>query len=163
MVSGWHITHLPVRVSGASRVWRIVDEVVVSWSEFRVEGFLLTPRPFRVLFIPGDAGVTVSTLGIEISERKTAERRSKHWRREVLKKQQQFKNRPVVDQTGRLHGRLKDFLFDERTLQLTHLIVSRGLMGDLLSGAYLVPVGEVTEMEPAAIKIFVPGEPFPMR
>lgn len=164
MVSGWHIVHLPVRLRGSTRTWQVVDEVVVSWKELRVEGFLLAPRPFGSWFLAGDDRIVrVTATGLEVPSVQAAQRMTRRWRRQTVAAQRAYRNGAVVDQWGRLHGRLKDFFFDEKSLSLTFLVVSRGIVGDLLSGARLVPVSEVTEIQPGTIKIYAPGEPFPMR
>ena len=160
MISGWHITHLPIWVAGRERPWRIVEDVVVNWEDFSVEGFLLPRRPFYALFVPGGAGARVSNLGVEIATRSMVERRPRHWRRDVVARQKHLKKMPVVDTLGILQGRLRDFLFDEKSLRVTHLVISWGVLGDLLTGALVVPVQEVLEMGGDRIKIYAPGEPF---
>jgi len=159
MVSGWHVTHLPVREVGRERTWRVVDEVIVAWEELVVDGFLLSSGPFRASYLSGTSDTRVTAMGIEILSRQCVERRTRRWRKDVLRRQQAMKNRTVVDQTGRIRGRIKDFLFDEKTLAITHLVVSRGVVGDLLSGAYMVSVKQLTDMVGETIKIYVAGEP----
>ena len=160
MISRWHITHLPIWVSGRERPWNVVEDVVVNWEDFSVEGFLLPRRPFGALFIPSGTGARVTNLGVEITTRSAVERRPRRWRREVLGRDKLLKNRPVVDTLGILQGRFRDYLFDEKSLKVTHLVISRGVLGDLLSGALVVPVPEVLEMGGDRIKIYAPGEPF---
>lgn len=163
MVSGWHMAHLPVRVAGSERRWHIIDEVVVSWEEFRLSGFLMAPRPFFVGFLPAHTpDLAVTPTGIEVRSRSVVQRCPRGWRRAVVKEQRRAKNRAVVDQWGRLQGRMKDFMFDERSLAVTYLVVSRGIVGDLISGALMVAVDQVTEVQDQVIKIIVPGEPFSM-
>lgn len=163
MLSSWHLTHLPVRVKGRARPWQVVDEVVVSWQDLVIDGFLLMPRPFRSPFVPSQSRIQVTAMGIEMQDRREVQWKSRRWRRQVLAEQKLFQNRPVVDETGRLYGRLKDVLFDESTFRITHLMVSRGILGDLLSGAFVVPAAEVLEIDGEAVKIYAPGAPFSMR
>ncbi|NMP22487.1 PRC-barrel domain-containing protein [Sulfobacillus harzensis] len=161
MVSGWHVTHLPVRLAGQHHARQLVEEVVVSWDELRVTGFVLTPRLLSSWFLIADEEtVSVSTTGVVAASRQPLERRTRRWRKQVVRMQRSMRGRPVVDQWGRLQGRLKDVLFDESSFRLVSLVVSRGILGDLLSGALIVPISELTEVAPGAIKISAPGEPF---
>lgn len=164
MLSAWDITRLPIKIDGRQQGRRLVEGLVVSWEESRIEGFVLTPRLFSAWFVPAhEKSVGVTAMGLEVLRPRALERRSRGWHRSAMREQARIRNRPVVDQWGRLHGRLKDVIFDEKSFRLTALVVSRGVVGDLLSGAVLVPIPEVTEIGPEAIKIYAPGEPFSMR
>lgn len=164
MLSVWHVTHLPVRVTGEQRIRRLVEDVVVSWEEPRVEGFILSPRLFSSWYLPADAErMVVSEMGIETLRWDGVERRTRRWTKHHEGVLGRLRNRPVVDQEGRLCGRLKDLIFSEHTFRVEALVVSRGILGDLLSGTVLVPTGDVTEIGGEAIKIYAHGEPFSMR
>ena len=158
MISGWHVTRLPVRVVGSTHSWRVVEEVVVSWPELAIEGFLLASRPFRPLFLPTTDALAVTPFGLEIVSPDQVVRRNRSWRKHVIGLQRQYKNRPVVDERGVVQGRLKDFLFDEGSMRLTHLIVSRGILGDLISGALVIPVKAIRDLTHNTIKIQASGE-----
>ncbi len=160
MISGWHITHLPIWVAGRERPWRTVEDVVVNWDDLSIEGFLLPRRPFYALFVPCGPEARVTNVGVEIARRSLVERRPRSWRREVVGRQKRLKNLLVVDTLGILQGRFRDYLFDEKSLKVTHLVVSRGVLGDLISGALVVPMQEVLEIAGDRIKIYAPGEPF---
>lgn len=164
MLSAWHIIHLPVKINGRRQDRRLIESLVVSWEESRIEGFVLSPRLFSTWFLPADErSVRVTAMGVDVRHLAVLERRSRGWHRSVMREQARIRNRPVVDQWGRLHGRFKDVIFDEKSFRVTALVVSRGVVGDLLSGAVLVPIAEVTEIGAEAIKIYAPGEPFSMR
>ncbi len=163
MLTGWHVAHLPVRLTGKPRVWQRIHEVVVSWPELAIEGFLLTPRPFYAPFVPSRATFRLTGLGLELADAFQVVHKSWRWRRDVLRRNQAFMKRPVSDMSGHLYGRLNDVIFDEMTLKVTHLVVSRGILGDLLFGALIVPDAQISQVSPAAIKIHPPGAPFSMR
>jgi sporulation protein YlmC with PRC-barrel domain len=163
MLSGWHMTHLPVRIRPRSHPWKVVDEVVVSWPTLTVEGFALVPRIFGTPFLGHGDAVVVTTLGIEIKDKRQVQVKSRRWRMEALRRDQQFRRRPVIDQTGQLCGRVLDFLFDEQTWHVTHLIVSRGILGDLVQGALIVPIADIMEMGGQVIKISRTGAPLSER
>lgn len=163
MVSGWHVAHLPVRVSGEQRVRQMVDKALVSWPDLRIVGFLLMPRPLQIPFVPAQASFKLTGLGLEIRSFGETQRKTRRWRRDMLRQQRAYFGLPVVDSTGRFYGRLKDVLFDERTLHVTHLVVSRGVLGDLMSGALVVAVPDVVTVEVGEIKIQPSRAPFSMR
>ncbi len=164
MLSAWHIIHLPVKINGRRQDRRLVEGLIVSWAESRIEGFVLTPRLFSACFVPADEkSVGVTAMGLDVFRPAVLERRARRWHKSTMREQARMRNRPVVDQWGRLHGRFKDVIFDEKSFRVTALVVSRGVVGDLLSGAVLVPIAEVTEIGAEAIKIYAPGEPFSMR
>jgi uncharacterized protein YrrD len=81
----------------------------------------------------------------------------------MLRQQRAYLGLPVVDLTGRFYGRLTDVLFDERTLHVTHLVVSRGVLGDLMAGALVVAAQAVLNVEVGEIKIQPSRAPFSMR
>lgn len=160
MLSGWHVAHLPVRLMGRPRVWQMIDQVVVSWPELELDGFLLMPRPLYVPFVPAHATFRLTGMGLELAGTAQVQRRSRRWRRHLLQRHRTFMNQPVTDSGGRLHGRLKDIIFDETTMHVTHVVVSRGVLGDLLSGSLVLPASDVTQITAAAVKIQAPGAPF---
>ncbi|PSR24111.1 MAG: hypothetical protein C7B45_00410 [Sulfobacillus acidophilus] len=163
MVSGWHVAHLPVRVAGDKRVRQMVDQVLVSWPDLRILGFLLTSRPFQIPFVPVQAAFKLTGVGLEIRSFGETQLKSRRWRRDMLGLQKAYWGLPVVDLTGRFYGRLKDVLFDERTLHVTHLIVSRGVLGDLMEGAMVVRAQDVLDVARGEIKIQPSRAPFSMR
>lgn len=163
MLSGWHVAHLPVRINGKSRAYQLVDRVVVSWPELRIEGFLLTPRPFSTPFLEAHASYVLTDFGVAVAQAGEISRRTRRWRRDVLRRERRYHGLAVFDAAGNLQGRLKDVLFDERTLTITHLVVSRGVLGDLLSGALIVSRNEVLALDQEGVKIRHGREPLSMR
>lgn len=153
MLSAWHVSHLPVWVEGQAQPVQVIDRVVVSWSELVVEGFLLTPTFFRTLFVPADASFRMTDFGMVVAGRADFVHKTRRWRRETMKRQQGYYNRPVLDCSGRSWGPLKDVLFNESSLRVTHLVVSRGVLGDLLSGALVVAREDVVDLSVQGIKI----------
>ncbi len=163
MLSGWHVSHLPVKLVGSMRKWQVIDQVVVSWEELEIEGFLLMPRPFYIPFVPSSAVFQLSGMGLVLPDPRQISRRSRSWRRKVMKRQRVWMGLAVFDEGGRLLGRVQDVLFDEETLQITHVVISRGLLGDLLWGALAVSRQDVIELAPSAIKIRAARAPFTVR
>ncbi|MCY0877764.1 MAG: PRC-barrel domain-containing protein [Firmicutes bacterium] len=160
MLSGWHMTHLPVRVRSRPHPWKVVDEVIVSWATLTVEGFVLVPRLFGIPLITRDDRVFLTSLGIEIEDKRQVQMKSRRWKTQAVRRDREFRRHPVVDQTGQLCGRVIDFLFDDKTWHVTHLVVSRGILGDLVSGALIVPIADIMEMGHGVIKISRTGAPF---
>lgn len=161
MVTLWHLTHLPVRVTGQAKPWTIVDEVVVGWPDRKVTGFLLNSGPFRVLFLPVRSGVALTTTGLEMNHRTLVERKSRKWRHRVIHDVPRLKRRAVCDETGQLVGTVKDLVIDEKNMSIVELLVSRGLMEDLLTGGLRVPIDDVEEDGTGPIKIKKAGHSIP--
>lgn len=153
MLSGWHVSHLPARIQGKSRAFQVVDQVVVSWEEFVVKGFLLAPRLFYVPFVPAEADFSVSEFGLVVSDASQVANKSRRWRKDIVKRRHQVFSWPIVDEKGQFCGRLKDILFDPSTLKVTHLVISRGILGDVLGGALLLAVGDIVKVGPSEVKI----------
>ncbi|MDA8193940.1 MAG: PRC-barrel domain-containing protein [Thermaerobacter sp.] len=144
MVTEWHLHHLPVRFEGHDRPWTVVRHVVVDWPQWKVEGFILRTSPLRVLFVGRD-GVRVTVTGLEVRGRDAVVRRTRRWRRERMLASGNWRGMPVFAADGRLLGRLQDLVIDAETMTIARLVVSRGLLGDLMQGALQVPVLRVSE------------------
>lgn len=157
MVSGWHVTHLPVRVTG--RQSGVVDQVVVDWDTLVVRGFLLTPRPFRFPWVRAGGYVTVTPTGLEIGSNACVEMISRRHRRSAMGQAQRYRKCPVIDSYGRVIGRLADYFFDEKSFRITHLVISHGILADFLSGAMVLPIENLAALSDEAIKILEPGNP----
>ena len=157
MVTRWHLLRLPVRVQGRLRHWTLVQEVVVDWHSMTVEGFVLESSPFRTLFLPSQNGVRVTPTGIEILTRALVEKRTRRWRRDRIHDDWIHRRRQVYDGTGGAIGLLKDLVIDEETLVVRRIIVSRGLLADLLQGSLIVPVEQLAQDATGQIKIRQPG------
>jgi sporulation protein YlmC with PRC-barrel domain len=134
------LVHMPCRVAGESRATALVDRVLVSPLDLAVQGFLLTPRLFWRDFLPASPLVHMTATGLEIAHRQLIERRPRRclvaqpdWLRQVT-------GQPVWDADGQQVGRVSDALVDAERLCVTHVIVSRGVIGDLLSGALVINV-----------------------
>lgn len=158
MISGWHLTNLPVWVSGNARPVSRVDELVVSWETRSLEGLLLAPRWCLPVFLPIGNDVRLTDMGVTLGHRSTMLRRPRKFRRHILRMNAAWKGRVVVSQGGRLYGRLKDVVIDQETASISYLVISRGVVGDLMLGASLVPIQQLTEFGERTVKIFVPGE-----
>ncbi|PSR34061.1 MAG: hypothetical protein C7B46_07310 [Sulfobacillus benefaciens] len=157
MVTRWHLLRLPVRVQGRLRHWTLVQEVVVDWQSMTVEGFVLESSPFRTLYLPSQNGVRVTPTGIEILTRALVEKRTRRWRRDRVHEDWIYRRRQVYDGTGGAIGLLKDLVIDEETLVVRRIIVSRGLLADLLQGSLIVPVEQLAQDATGQIKIRQPG------
>ncbi len=153
MVTRWHLLRLPVRVQGRPRNWTLVQEVVVDWSSMTVEGFVLDSSPFRTLFLPSQNGVRVTPTGVEIVTRAVVEKRTRHWRQERIHNDWIYRRRQIYDGNGGVVGLLKDLVIDEETLVVRRIIVSRGLLADLLHGSVVVPVEQISQDAAGQIKI----------
>jgi len=158
MISGWHIVHLPVRLMGRSRPVTVVEQVIVSWPDLWVTGFLLASPPFRFRFLPARQDLRITVTGVEIPSLKVIERRSRRWVREQQKAQKWWQNWPVESGDGQMVGRVKDFFFDEKSLAITHVVISRGIVGDLLSGAWVLE-REALQFTDEGIKLLGAGAP----
>lgn len=159
MVSSWHLIHLPVRFYGEDRAWSVVDEVLISVYTWEVEGFILQSRPFRALYLPADAPHRVTPTGVEIPHKDILVRHTSRWRKERLNTAPQIKDRVVLGPNEAVVGRVKDVLIDEQSLRIEGLVVSRGVVGDLLSGALVLPVSNLAVPPQGSIKILSLGHP----
>ncbi len=153
MLSGWHVAHLPARIQGKTRAFQVIDQVVVSWEEFVVEGFLLAPRLFYVPFVPAGADFSVSEFGLVVSSASQVTIKSRRWRKDVVSRRHWAFTCPIVDEQGRFCGHLNDILFDPVTLKVTYLVISRGILGDVLGGALALSVSDIVQMGPSEVKI----------
>lgn len=156
MVTEWHLRRLPVRITGQARPFTVVEHVVVSWSEGKVQGFILRSRPFQVLYVPASR-VLVTETGLQIADRSAVERKTRHWRRMHTTPEAHWRARDVVDSGGRFLGQAKDLVIDDRGLTLSQLVVSRGLLGDLLYGALEFPIAWARWDPSGQIKILCSG------
>ena len=160
MLSGWHVSHLPVLLADKLQKWQVIDEVVVSWEELKIEGFLLMPRPFHVPFVSSKAGFRLSGMGLVLPNTKEVSRMGRSWRKRMVKQQRAWKGCTILDEGSRPLGRLQDVLFDERTLRVTHLVASRGMVGDLLWGSLVIARDDILKLTPSVIKIRTGRAPF---
>ncbi|MBX5466487.1 MAG: PRC-barrel domain-containing protein [Firmicutes bacterium] len=138
MVTRWHLLHLPVWVAEERRPWRRVQEVLLIWSEGRAAGVVLEHWWPEVLFVPAGEGLAIRPTGVWLAHRSLAVRRPRAWFREQAKSAAQWLGRPVVDGAGQEVGRLKDVVIDEETWTVAGAVISRGLLRDLLDGAWVV-------------------------
>lgn len=158
----WHLVHLPVRMEGTPCPWTWVEDVVVGWSERRVEGLLLRSRWFGGLYVAADRRVTVTGTGVELAGEDVVERRSWRWRRDFLRDPgRTLVGRAVVDARDQPLGSVKDLVIDEVNWTVTELVVSRGVVGDLLDGALAVPVWRVDQSITGCMKVAEDGQSEP--
>jgi uncharacterized protein YrrD len=154
MVTRWHLLHLPIRVAGQHHVMGFAEEVIIRWPGAAIEGFgLHSSKGHR--FLPRDS-VHVCAMALEIADRSLIETRTRQWwmaQRECWP----FINQPVFAGNGQLIGRVKDVLIDENTLAIHQVVISRGLLADLVAGALLIPVHQFREDETGRIKIGTTG------
>jgi uncharacterized protein YrrD len=144
VMTRWHLLHLPVRVADEARAWRRVQEVLFSWPEARVQGLVLDHWWPQVLYLPVGEGVRIDPMGICVSHRGLAMPRSRRWFQREALKTGQWLGRLVRDTSGRELGRVKDIVIDETSLRITGLVISRGLLRDLLDGAWLARWSSLT-------------------
>ena len=62
-------------------------------------------------------------------------------------------NQPIWSKTGELVGRVKDFMIDEVSLAVHDIVVSQGVLEDLLHGALIVSTRELVIDFDGRIKI----------
>ncbi len=153
MVTRWHLLRLPVRVEGHQRHLTLVKNVVVDWSDLVLQGFVLESGPFRTLFLPADAGVRITTTGIEMASRSLVQRRNRRWRKQWVQSDWIYGRLLVHDPQDRVVGMVKDLIIDEDTLQVQSVVVSRGLLADLLYGALVVSAPTIWQDVSGKIKI----------
>ncbi len=140
MVTRWHLINLPVRLVGRARHWTVVENVVISWPAGQVEGFTLHSGPFRTLFLPVGPGVAITPTGIEFAHRGLVERRSRRWVKQKIREDWVTRRIPVHDALDQLLGNIKDAVIDEKTVEVTDLVISQGLLADLLAGSLRLPL-----------------------
>lgn len=143
MVTRWHLINLPVRLVGQTRHWTVVKQVVIAWPSGKVAGFTLHSGPFRTLFLPASPSVAITTTGIELSRRDLLERRSRKWAKQQLQSDWVSRRMPMHDATGQLLGIVKDAVLDEISMEVKDLVVSQGLLADLLGGSLRVPLNTI--------------------
>lgn len=144
MVTRWHLINLPVRLAGQARHWTVVDDVVITWPEGLVMGFTLRSGPFRTLFLPTGPGVEITPTGIEFMDRGLVERRSRKWVKQWIRDDWIRRRIPVQDPSGQLLGILTDAMIDDRSITVTDLVVSQGLLADLWEGSLRFPLATLT-------------------
>lgn len=159
MLSGWHLARLPVYLKGQRRAIQTIEKVVVSWPELAVAGFVLRPRPFFVPFVSARTRCEITGTGLWLESVESIERRTRAWRREAFRIAALYENAPVYDTANGLLGHLQDIAIDAAGSQVTHLVVTRGVLGDLLHGALIVPRTLVVSAAPGKVKIYAPREP----
>jgi sporulation protein YlmC with PRC-barrel domain len=159
VLSGWHLSHLPVRLVGRRRAVQTIDKVVVSWPELTLAGFLLRPRPFFIPFVPAQGKTRLTDTGLVLESLQSIERKSRRWRRDTLQVAALYEKMPVYDSGNHLVGHVQDIAIDAAALQITHLVVTRGVLGDLLHGALLIPRRRVLSITPDKVKIHISREP----
>lgn len=157
MVTRWHLLHLPVQIDGASRPYSFVQEVVIGWPERKLLGILIGFRWFRPRYIPIGPGVSVTTMGITLTSPQLIEVKTRRWWKNYMRQGWALKDHPVVGEEGQLLGIVKDVMIDEDTLVVHELIASRGVLGDLLQGALILPAKDVVEDSSGEIKMIPDG------
>ncbi len=154
MVTRWHLLHLPIRVSGQQRTLGFADELIVRWPDAVIEGFRVRVGVSR-WFVPRQI-VRVAAVALEISDRRLMESRPRKWwlaRPEYW----DYANQPIFEDNGNLVGRIKDLMIDEKTLAVHQVVISRGLLADLITGTLRIPVHHLREDEAGRIKIGTGG------
>ncbi len=153
MVSRWHLLHLPVTLYGKAGHWGWVEDIVIRWPEGVIDGFGVRTAISR-FYIPAEPEVvSVTLMEIQLRRRSYALKRPRSWWK-TLHAQKLVMNRPVWRDNGDLVGRIKDLIIDENSLAVHQIVISRGLLEDLLHGALLVPTHEIREDADGKIKIF---------
>lgn len=147
MVTRWHLINLPVRLAGQARHWTVVKHVMITWPAGKVSGFTLHSGPFRTLFLPVGPAVGITPTGIEFTRRDLLERRSRKWIKQQLQEDWVSRHMPMHDSRGRLLGIVKDAVLDEMSMEVKDLVVSQGLLADLLGGSLRVPLSTVRCIE----------------
>ncbi|AUW93484.1 MAG: hypothetical protein C7B44_10980 [Sulfobacillus thermosulfidooxidans] len=154
MVTRWHLLHLPVSIAGRRGSWGWVDDIYCRWPDAVVEGFSVHTAISR-RFVPAEA-MRVTPMALLIDTPKYAQKMPRSWwnhrRRQVVSI-----NQPVRDQDDQLVGRVKDFVIDENSLAIHHIVVSRGLLEDLMTGSLLIPAHQFSIDSNGRIKIHPTG------
>lgn len=94
----------------------------------------------------------MTVTGLELRDRGAIERRSRRWCRQQIERSHRWKGQAVLSSSNRFVGRVKDLVIDAPTMTIARIVVSRGLLEDLLSGALQVPIVQVAD-ESGRIKI----------
>jgi sporulation protein YlmC with PRC-barrel domain len=140
-MTAWQVHNLPVEIAG--QPIGAVVRVAVDWDRARVAGFVIGYRVGSARFVPFGPGVAVDDRGVHLGGPGAVET----IRRSVLDRlaAADWRDRPVWDKTGRVVGRIQDVEFDPATGAVHAVWVSRGVLGDLWHGMYLVSAAVLHE------------------
>ena len=152
MVSRWHLLHLPVTLQEKPGQWGWVENVSIRWPEGVLEGIGVRYGFARCYIAAANGALTVTRMGIRVRQEQSLEKHSHRWWK-MFHHQEVLMNQPVWAQNGELLGRITDVLIDEDSLVVHDLVVSRGILEDLLHGALLVSRREFEIDSDGRIKI----------
>lgn len=154
MVTRWHLLHLPVKVQGKTGPWAWVDDIFIRWPDAVIEGISVRTAVSRRFISARD--LQVSPMALMIGETGMAQKKPRQWWG-LHHGHGLLVNQAVCDSEGHLLGRIKDFVIDENSLAVHHIVVSRGLLEDLMQGSLLIPAHQLQLDNEGRIKIAATG------
>lgn len=133
-MTSWQLFNLPVEERGQAQ--GTVARVAVHWDQRRLAGFVVGYRIGGIRYVPFGPGVDVDEWGLHLVRPHVVETISRAALARLMALD--WRDRPVHDGAGRLVGRVRDVEFDPATGMVEAVWVSRGVVGDLWHGMYLV-------------------------
>ncbi len=150
MVTRWHLINLPVRLRGHSRHGTVIKDVVIEWPSGQVTGFILHSNVFRSRFLPLCPGVAITPRGVELAHRGLIEPRPRKWVKQTLQLDWITRRIPVHNAHGQLLGILNDAVIDEHSGLVKDLVISQGLLADLIKGSLRLPLDTLAVSDDAS-------------
>ncbi len=151
LITRWHLINLPVRFRDRQNIRLRVENLLISWPEPVVAGFAVR-RHGRAVFLPWSPGVVVSPYGVIADSIHLLCRRQGGVLRSGEEPVLRWRGTPVDDGGGQSVGFVRDLVLDEMRRRVAALMVSRGLLHDVWSGALLVSWEEVQFLADGRIK-----------
>ena len=157
MMTRWHLLNLPVRCKDRLHLRLTVEEVLIDWPRPTVTGFLVRRR-FRPWVIYRGPGVTLTPFGVAVDSIRRFQHPGRKWLSRELAKTAAWLRAPVVDDALKALGWVVDLALSEDASGVTGLVVSRGILQDLWSGAFVIPVENLQVLADRRIKASNSGE-----
>ncbi len=143
--------NLPVRFRDRQNVQLRVENIVVGWPQPVVAGFAVR-RHGRAAFLPWSEGVLVTHYGVIADSIHLLCRPPEAMWQPGEELRSRWRGTPVDDGDGRRVGFVRDLVLDETSRRVAALMVSRGLMHDVWSGALFASWKEVQFLADGRIK-----------
>ncbi len=156
MITRWHLLNLPVYFSGHRYTGLRVSELLMDWPSPTLQAFLLRRR-WRLYVLPVSADIAITAFGLEGGTAQHLETWSRVRVRTALKRTANWLHAPVVDETDRPLGFVRDLVLGERRDELQGLVISQGLLQDLWNGATIVTLGRFEVDVNPCIRLFPKG------
>lgn len=156
MITRWHLKNLPVSFSNRRAGGRIV-EVLMEWPEPTIWGFVLH-RSWRVGVLPYASGVVVTPFGLYVPPGVAVQKWSRARLRSQLANTAHWLHASLVDPDDNPLGMVRDLVLDSGNPVLQGLIVSRGLLHDLWTGALIVSLDQISVTDNGCMKMRSSGQ-----